>query len=67
LENDSAIGPWTDKLLAGQDDPALGNVVQAGHHREHSGFAASGVADKANELALLYPEIEIPHDNRRTF
>ena len=59
MKDDAAIRPGAGEFLAGENDAAAGDVVQAGDHREHGGFAAAGVADERDEFALAILQIEV--------
>src|SRR5213078_1599939 len=63
LEYHAAVGPRSVDLAAGQDDAALGLLVEPRHHRQHGGLPAAGVADQADELALADLQGEVANDH----
>src|SRR5690606_16448347 len=58
LEDDAAVGPGLEDLLAGEDDGAVGGLGEARDDGEHGALAAAGVADDADELAFGEGKVE---------
>ena len=67
LKDDSAVRARPVELLAGEDNAAPGNGIQAGEHREHGALAATGMADQADKLTFADAQVEIFYDDRVSF
>ncbi|MDT4879435.1 hypothetical protein FQZ97_1151110 [compost metagenome] len=59
LEHHGALGAGFVDLTAVEDDPAGGGLVQAGDDVQNGGFAAAGVADQGDELALVDAQVDV--------
>jgi hypothetical protein len=59
LEDHGAVGAGAVDLAVADDHAAVGDLVETGEHGQDGRFAAAGVADQADELALLDVQVEI--------
>src|SRR3970282_1186029 len=67
LEHDATVGAGAVYFAPVEDDAAFADVVEPGGHGQHGRFAATGVADDGNELALAYLEVEAVNYPDRPF
>jgi len=64
LEHHAAVRPRAVDVLVGEQDGARASLQESRHQVEQRALAAAGVADEADELALLHGEVDAGQDVR---
>src|ERR1700751_5357382 len=65
LEHHAAIEPRSGKFAIAHDHVPLAGLLETGEHVQDGAFATAGMADYANEFALLYREADVFEHRRQ--